>query len=489
MAERKWPEPARIFNVGTWLPFLVLSLAIGVPGVQAQEGTVLTLDDALARAREHNPDYRMAQNEMELSATGKREAWGAFLPNLSISMSSGLSFDRQLVSTDFFGNPIENPVTEWLTNSSSSQYVGGSLVLFQGGQRFSELSAQGADARVRAATAAIRLRSVRGEVVRAYGQAQAQRALLDVEEGLLDARRADLELTRRMFDLAGATRVEILAAELNVQRQEQQIQQRRALLQQTLLTLGRVIGDEALTEFSVSPQLPEPFDPSGLDPDELVDGALTSSPTLLQQRAQVEKGEAQARSARGSRWPTVTMNFGFNQRIYAQEKGALFDLWPDQGRFGSTSLSFSIPLFSRFQNSARIAEAQVGLDNAKETLRKSRLQLEEEVRSRLIALKTAYQGYRIALRSREIAQERLSLAQDQFRLGSRTFTELQRDIDDAAGAEREVINQLIGFVEARANLEETVGPLEIRAAESGIGEGAEGRSGSGSGLDGAGKGS
>lgn len=441
---------------------LLLAVAPGCQMVWAQEGPILTLEEALNRAREHNPDYRMAQNDLELSEAGKREAWGAFLPSLDLSIRTGLSFDRQLVSTDFFGNPIENPVTEWLTNSSSSQYVGGSVILFQGGQRFHQLSAQSADAVVRAATAETRLRAVRAEVVRAYSQAQAQRALLEVEEGLLNAREADLELTRRMFDLAGATRVEILAAELNVQRQEQQIQQRLALLQQNLLTLGRVIGDENLSAFSVSEALPEPFDPSHLEVEELLERARATSPAIQQQQAQVERGRAQARAARGSRWPTLSLDFGFNQRTFAQEREAFFDPWPDQGRFGSTGLSLSIPLFSRFQNSARIAEAEVGLDNAQENLRKTRLQVEEEVRSRLIALQTAYQGYRIALRSREIAQERLSLAQDQFRLGSRTFTELQRDIDDAASAEREVINQLFGFVEARANLEETVGPVNGR---------------------------
>ena len=454
------------FFAGSGIPVLVLALlAAGVIGggeIQAQEEPVLTLEEALTRAREHNPDYRMARNDLELSEAGRKEAWGAFLPSLDLSLSTGLSFDRQLVSTDFFGNPIENPVTEWLTNSSSSQYVGGSLVLFQGGQRFHQLSAQSADAEVRAATAATRLRAVRAEVVRAYSQAQAQKALLEVEEGLLDAREADLELTRRMFDLAGATRVEVLAAELNVQRQEQQIQQRLALLQQNLLTLGRVIGDEELMAFSVSDALPEPFDPSYLEAEELLERALATSPAIQQQRAQVERGRAQTRAAQGSRWPTLSLNFGFNQRTYAQEEDAFLDPWPDQGRFGSTGFSLSIPLFSRFQNSARIAEAEVGLNNAQENLRKTRLQTEEEVRSRLIALQTAYQGYRIALRSREIAQERLSLAQDQFRLGSRTFTELQRDIDDAAGAEREVINQLFGFVEARASLEETVGPLNGR---------------------------
>jgi outer membrane protein len=212
-----------------------------------------------------------------------------------------------------------------------------------------------------------------------------------------------------------------------------------------------------LGEFGLSAVPPEPFDPAGLDADELVTRAQESSPTVLQQAAQLDVSDAQARSARGSRWPTVSLSFGFNQRTFAQERDALFDLYPDQGRYGSTSMSLTIPVFSRFQTQARVAEAEVGRENARETLRKTRLQLDEEVRSRLIALQTAYQGYQIALRSGEIAQERLNLAREQFRLGSRTFTELQRDIDDAANAEREVITQLFGFLEARVNLEETVG--------------------------------
>jgi adhesin transport system outer membrane protein len=214
----------------------------------AQEPPVLSLDEALERARVHNPDYRMAQNDLELSRTGKREAWGAFLPNLDLQAGTGLSLDRQLISTDFFGNPIENPITEWQTSSSSTQYLGGSITLFQGGQRFHQLSVQGARARVRDATVASRLRAVRAEVVMTYHRAQAQQATLGVEEELLEGRHLDLALTRRMYDLAGASRVEVLAAELNVQRQEQRIQQTLAQLQQWILSLRRTVGDPGLDE-------------------------------------------------------------------------------------------------------------------------------------------------------------------------------------------------------------------------------------------------
>lgn len=442
---------------------LALAVSIFLPGtgIAAQVGPILSLNEALDRARQHNPDYRMAQNDLELSRAGEKEAWGAFLPTLNLQAGTGLSLDRQLISQDFFGNPIENPVSEWKTSSSSSQYMGGSVTLFEGGQRFHQLSVQGAQARAREATVSSRLRTVRGEVIRVYHRAQAQQALLQVEEELLQGRHLDLEMTRRMYDLAGATRVEVLAAELSVQRQEQGIQQTLARLQQGILSLRRTIGDPALEDFGLSDETPTPFDPQALDPEALVVRALGSNPLIHQQMAQLDVGAAQAKVARGSRWPTLSLSFGFNQRTFAQEREALFDLYPDQGRYGSTSLSMSIPLFSRFQNSARIAEAQVGLDNAQENLRKTRLQVEEEVRSGLIALRTAYQGYQIALRSQEIAQERLRLAREQFRLGSRTFSELQLDIDAGASAEREVITQLFGFLEAGVNLEETVGDLEI----------------------------
>ena len=111
---------------------LVLFLALGVavsaplamaapPAVEAQEQRVLTLQEALELAARHNPEYRQAQNTMTLSGPASRAAWGAFLPSLSFNAGTGLSANRRLVAEDFFGNPIDNPQSEWQTSSSSSQ--------------------------------------------------------------------------------------------------------------------------------------------------------------------------------------------------------------------------------------------------------------------------------------------------------------------------------------------------------------------------------
>ncbi len=448
---------------------LALSLTLGVVlltplGVatpvraQAQEPRVLTLQEALDLATRHNPVYRQAQNNMTLSGPAGRAAWGAFLPNLNLSAGTGLSANRRLVAVDFFGNPIENPQAEWQTSSSSSQNLSAGLTLFEGMSRFHGLAAERAAADSRVMVAEGQLLTTLAGVERQFYVTLQQAELLDVAQRILETRQLDFRMTQRRYELAGTTsRVDVLAAELAVRQQEHAIQQARAEFEKALLTLRTTIGAPDLVEFTVAPGTPDAFDPGGFDVASFVSRTLISSPRILRQEAEVSASAARARAARGGRWPTISMNFGFYQSTNALERAALFELFPQDSRYGSTSLNFSIPLFSRFQTNNAIAQADVGRRNAEETLRQTRLQVEEEVNARIIDLRGAYEGVRLARQSWEIAQERLRLGRELYQMGSRTFVELQQDIEAAVNAEREAINQRYTFTQARINLEETVG--------------------------------
>ncbi len=437
---------------------VLAALLLAVPDPAAgQEGRVLTLEEALGRAAEYNPGFRTARNNLELSDVERLQAWGEFLPTLSLSTGTNVSFNRQLIAFDDFGNPIENPITDWRTTSGSSQSFSGTISLWQWGARSRGLATQRARARSREASVTSSSRTLRASVVRLYRAAQNQQALQAVEEDLLASRRLDLATTRRMFELAGAGRVDVLTAELAVQEQEQRIEQARGELQTALLSLRTVIGDEELVDFRVTEVLPDPFDPGALDPESVVLRALDASPSLIEQESNVNLARASVASAKGNRWPSLDLSYRGSQSTGGDQLEAVMDPFPDRSRTGGVSFGISIPLFPRLDYRVRIVQAEVELANAEERHRLTRLQVEEQVRGRLIGLQTAHQSYLIALRSRDIAQERLTLGREQFRLGSRTFTELQQDIDAAARAERGVINQLFALEQALANLEETVG--------------------------------
>lgn len=423
----------------------------------SQEAPVLSLDEALDLAVQYNPAYRRAVNSLELNDVERMQAWGSFLPTLSLSWGTGVTLNRQLISTDNFGNPIENPITDWRTSSSTSQSISGSLSLYQWGARSREMDAQRARARASEASVTFQSRTLRADVVRAYRTAQNQAALLSVERSLLESRQLDFQTTTRMFELAGATRVDVLTAELQVRQQEQRIREAEGQLDQALLGLRTVVGDQELGVFQVESTLPGAFDPGELDPESLASRAFSSNPTLIVQEANVDVSRAQAKSARRAHWPPLTISFNGRQGTYGDDYGGFMAPFPNDSRSAGASFGISIPVFQGFDNKARIVQAEVTLVNQEESLREARLQVEELVRSRFIALETAHQSYLITLTSRDIAQERLRLGREQFRLGSRTFTELQQDIDAASQAERAVINQLFALEQALTNLEEIVG--------------------------------
>jgi outer membrane protein len=441
------------------LPSILVPLAaLAFPGGgTAQEPPVLSLDEALTRAVEHNPAYRRTVNSLELNEVERKQALAAFLPSLSVSSSTGVSFNRQLFAFDEFGNPVENPVTEWRTSSSTGQSLSGRLTVFQWGARARDLETERAQARAREAAVTARSRGLRADVVRAYRNAQNQAALLEVERDLLASRQLDLETTQRMFELAGASRVDVLTAELQVRQQEQRIREAQGQLDQALLRLRTVVGDPELTGFTVQETLPEPFDPGTLDPETLASAAFASNPNLIEQEAAVAVSRAQAQSARRSHWPGLSISFSASQSTGGDQLAYLADPFPDRSRSGSAGFGISIPLFQGFDNKARIVQSEISLVNQEESLRETRLTVEESVQARFIAVETAHQSYLISVSSRDIAQERLRLGREQFRLGSRTFTELQQDIDAASQAERAVINQLFALERAVADLEEIVG--------------------------------
>jgi outer membrane protein TolC len=465
---------------GAWWPsaagFSGLALAfflVAVPShLSPQEGSVLTLEGALERAAEHNPSYRQALNNLGLNPLDRRSALSAFLPTLTFQANTNVSVTRQRVGTDDFGYPVENPVAEWRTSSGSNQRVGLNIPLYSWGVRFQDWKIQGAQARMREADVAAQLRTLHAGVVRAYRNAQFQRALVNAEEALLARRELDLETTRRRFQLAGMSRVDVLQAELAVRQQEVRIEEARASLQKALLALRTLIGDPELVEFEVPEVLPEPFDPEALDPVALVSAAVESDPGLIRQENTLAIRQAQVKAAEGRRWNPLSLNLGFNQSDTDLDgTGSFFDPFPDRYRGGQGYFSVGVdlqvfPFRPNFTDP--VQRAEIEKDNTEVALRAERLRLEEQVHSRLIDLQVAHSGYLIALQARDIAQESLELAQERFRLGSRTFTELQINIAAAADAERAVISRLFSFLQAQTNLEETVG-MQLAVAEAGGG--------------------
>ena len=435
----------------------MLAALLATAPLEGQAPRVLSLEDALELASQNNPLLRQAINELELTPAGMRAAWGAFLPSLSLSLGTNVNLNRRLQAEDYFGNPIANPNVEWVTASSSSQSVSAQLDLFEGGARFHQRGAERARGIARERRVATEMIATGARVATSFHETIRQSDLLQLEMEILEGKRLDLESTTRLFELAVGSRVDVLAAELEIQQQERAVRQAENEYAKAVLALRAEIIAPDMGEFTTRGTLPEPFDPAALDETGLIGRALEQSPTILQNRAQVDVGRASLSAVRSARLPTISLGTYFFQDAYGQEYTAAFNPFATDSRYASARLSLSIPVFTGFSAERNIAEAQVQLANAEEQMRQTRLEIERDVRSRLIDLRGAWDSYRLAERSSEIAEERLRLAREGYRLTTETFADLQLAIEGAANERRTAINARYDFVAARIELEQVVG--------------------------------
>ncbi|NIM49869.1 MAG: TolC family protein, partial [Gemmatimonadales bacterium] len=391
-------------------------------GAAQQVPATMTLEEALEIALERNPAYRRAVAQADASGARVRAGVGAFFPDLRGSVSFNGSSRTQVTGQDDFGQPrrLEDPLT--FRSSSASQTLSSSVTLFDGLQNLNSLRAARASGRAASAGVDLQEASIVALVSRQFYTALQAKRLIAVEERLLDVSRRQLEATERLFRVAARTEVDVLGAEVQVAQQEQELERARGDARKALLLLAEQIGLDEPIEFDVVGELPTPFDPTILDANELVARARSNSPRVARAEAEAARAGFDASAARGRRWPTISANANFTRAASVQSYDAFFDFNPLDRWFGF-GLSVSVPLFTGFQTSQAIAQATASERVAQEDLREQRLQLEREVRSAFIDLVSTYRQAQLAERAVDISRRRLTMAQEQYQLGTIGFTD------------------------------------------------------------------
>lgn len=445
-----------------FIPAVLLTL-VAAP-LAAQDGpdvpARLTLEQALEIARSRNPAFRKARNQIESAAAVERSRWGAYLPRFGASFSTGGSNSRTVTGEDDFGQPVElaEPIT--YDGSRTSQSLSASYTLFDGFARANDLEAARAGSAVADAGLDGEAVRIEAEVERRFYDVLGAERVVELEQRLLASAQEQLEATRRLVRVARAKPEDVLGAEVDLANRQLSLEQARGEVRKAKLTLRRWMGVEREIDFDAVGTLPALFDPATLDADALVERALTSSPAVRQLAAQRRQREAEADAARAARWPEINLTAGLNRSVNLSSYAALTEFNP-QNRGLSFELNASFNLFSGFQTSAQITQAEVARENADEDLRDARLAAENQVRTALIDLRDASRSVELADRVADLSDRRLGMAQERYRLGSLDFTQLQQLINAAAEAERRAAQARLTFAKAVVTLEERVGE-EVR---------------------------
>lgn len=426
------------------------------PGPAASSDT-LTLAAAVRAALGHSADVATARANVSTAAAGRLAAWGAFLPTASASLSLNRSSFTAVTYTSPEGvsQRLSQPITD--VSKVAGQGLSFNWDLLDGGRRFAELGATAAETRAADFRFTEAQRKAASTVKQAYYDALLQQRLAAMAADELDARRRDLEVTRRRYDIAAVGRGDLLGAEVQVRQAEARVDDARDGARKALRQLEVALGrpGEAPEDLVLANVGPMP-DADALDADALVRRAESGSPELSALRADVAAADSRVWSARSQYLPTLRIGFGLSRSEQLGAGGSFFTLNPSN-HSSSFFVGASWNLFSGFSRHQEAASAAAAKDQALASHAEKSHEIQKEVRDLVADVKRGQRRLTLQRQIADLSRQRVELAREQFRLGTLSYIELQSVIDRATAAQQAVAQDLHDARVAWAKLEERVG--------------------------------
>ena len=377
---------------------------------------------ALELAQKNNPDWRAAEQELEI-ARGKLTTARLISPfNPVIEGQAG---PRRV--------PGEQTGTDYGVGVSMELEVAG-----QRGLRVteSERNLQRVEAGFQDFT-----RMFRGKLARAFYQAVAARERLALQRRIEELNRNLLDVTKVKFDAGDVSALEVNVAVVRYGQTRKETFDAEENVTQALLELRRLIGiqESLVPEGRLESPVPLPAAAAVLE------RALASRPDLLARRYELQRAEAELALVRRQNFPNPTVGLSF----YREASG-------DKTVLGGISIPF--PIFNRRQGEI------ASLDARRLQIRSELAALEKEIRKEV---DQAVSRWQTAQRNIELYQrDILEQTEENFRLLEAAYRERAIDLPrilimgtDLVTARRSYLDALLSLREATISLEEISGEV------------------------------
>ncbi len=414
--------------------------------------TVLTLDQALSIAMDHNRDVQKAE-EYRTWVKGKyiEERAGA-LPTFSLNGAGRRDVDKASLFAELFPTTTDTKYAEVTLTQT----------LFTWGQVGAAIKA----AKVGIASADEQLRlyqqAARRDVTAAFYDVLLAKELADIADKNLAQKEAHLDEAQKKFSLGTATDYDALAAKVDVENARPATIRARNLVQvakdQLRFLLGQDSGDvDAVGTLAAALALPPTY-------EEALATAFKRRPELAAQADRVEVYRQLVKIANAGNKPRLDLSGSYGQKWtdagWADMGNGPTRLNPS-GNYWSLGVFLKFPFFDGMRTKGQVMQARSDQTQGEIELAKLKDQVSLQARTAVDAVRENAEIVRGLAGTVEQAEKVLFMANKGFEYGVKT----RLDVDDA----QQGLNQARGNL-ARARRDYLVAQVSLLYVEGILGE-------------------
>jgi outer membrane protein len=399
------------------------------PGELAAE----TLEAALARAYQGNPQLNAQRAIVRQNDEGVPQALSGYRPTLSATASVG----EQFTNTTGVIPPIPPALPNGVSYSVKgytrpySAGVNGAQTLFNGGQNANKV--RKAESQVSAARETLRLmeQSVLLSAATVYMDMSRDTANLEVQQNNVRVLERTLKDTKNRFDAGQVTPTDVAQSEAQLAAGQASLYGAQSTLMTTRANYRRIIGVEPSNLAPASPV--DRLAPTTLNVAISVGAA--ENPAITAALYGVDVAQLQVKIAEGALWPTLALQGSVQQQVFS-------NILTPNLFLGTVGLNLSVPLY---QGGAEYSS--IRLD--KETVGQQRLnadQVRDQNRADIVQawsqLQAAKAQIEAAIRQNAAAERALEGVRNEAQAGQRTTL-------DVLNAEQALVNARVSLIVAQ----------------------------------------
>ncbi len=379
----------------------------------------ITLQDALQRARQNDPQYRSVITDLGVAREDRVQARAGLLPNVS--------YNNSFIYTQGTGplplscqNPTAGcPTSRFIANNGVHEYISQanahealSLTNVADYRRSSALLAQ---ARAKAEVA------TRGLVVSVtqayYGLVVAQRKYANIQRAAAEAARF-LDISQKLEAGGEVAHADVLKAHIQSQQQERDLQEAQIAMERSRLDLAVLLFPDFNQNFAVVDDLqtPEPL-PTFAEAEA---AGKKNNPDLRAALAAYQASRHEVTAAWGGLLPSLNVDYfyGIDSNQFAVEVNGIRNLGY------STVATLQIPIFSWGSDRSKLKQAELRRDQAHVELNFAQKQLLSHLREFYSEAETARSEMESLASSAEMAAESMRLTTMRYQAGESTVLEV-----------------------------------------------------------------
>jgi outer membrane protein len=423
---------------------------VGVDNQQSANGVplTLTLQDAIARARKNDPEFRAALTDVGVTKQERAASRAALLPNVNYNGEFFYTEGNGTAAGRFVAN---NGVHEYLSQGNVHQEF--SLAHVADFRRTAAAEAV-ANARVEIAARGLVLTVVEAY----YGLVVAERKYATAERAAGEAQRF-LEISQKLEQGGEVARSDVIKAQLQSQQQQRDLTEAQLGMERSRVELAVLLFPDFKQDFNVVDDLERPE--ALLTFPEVQAAAADKNPQLRAALAAVREANQQVAGARSGFLPSLNVDYfyGIDANRFATRE---FD--PVSGRdvrnlgYAATA-TLQLPIWDWGANRSRLKQADLQRDQAKVELSFAQRKLLADLRTFYNEAQTARLELESLHKSAELAAESLRLTTLRYQGGEGTVLEVVDAQNTLTGAQNAYDDGQVRFRVAMANLETLTGNL------------------------------